>query len=417
MSMRAVTRFASLLAVFVCSAAAVAACGTQAAIDGTADAAAEASDFGGPVGAQCSTEIACRAGSECATFANGISVCAVRCDATSPCPRGFACVEGRSGEFRANYCVESPDSSGAFDAAADAALADGARGDATQDGTTEGSVDAAKDGSLVTGTVDDSGADSDAGAIADGSADADAGSVPDCGSVVRLTQSSDDALYGLPSVGRYFEQSALPFDANVFGVAPAQLSLGSGFGCSRSATGDVACAGYNYSWNLGRGDTSVNGTPAVTTSFTPQTILTGATNLSSANSQSCAIALGRVWCWGTIIGEVGAYTTPMSTRCNGGGTCLQVPAQLTSAETFEEVSCGPWFCCARSAAKEAWCWGRLTQFLHPAGPSGLMSTGFSLGDGIRNATGFPVKAAGLSDVAQIDVSVGSMCARTSTGAV
>lgn len=111
--------------------------------------------------------------------------------------------------------------------------------------------------------------------------------------------------------------------------------------CVVTTAGEVKCLGNN--------NYNKCGGPAASYA-TPRTVpgITGATQVSAAPRYSCAVASGRVWCWGGAgVDTLGG--TPSST-----GAVVQV-ANLTTAV---EVRTSPnSHTCARLMNGSLWCWG------------------------------------------------------------
>jgi hypothetical protein len=82
-----------------------------------------------------------------------------------------------------------------------------------------------------------------------------------------------------------------------FGNDVAEVGVGSGFTCARTAAGQVLCRGRNDSGQLG--DTAL---PASDTAVTVPGIA-GAVELSVGSAHACGrLADGSVWCWGALGG-------------------------------------------------------------------------------------------------------------------
>lgn len=171
------------------------------------------------------------------------------------------------------------------------------------------------------------------------------------------------------------------------GKTVTDISAGDGHTCA-VADGRAYCWGTNGQGRLG--DTTG------TTRLEPTAVYTGGvlgsktvTSISAESGTSCAVADGKVYCWGfNGAGQIGDGTTtgtfqPVAT---GVGTAM-------ASETIVKVSSANSGACALAASGNVYCWGR--------GTSG------ELGNGSTSGSLTPVKVVGsLVGKTVIDLAVG-----------
>lgn len=157
-------------------------------------------------------------------------------------------------------------------------------------------------------------------------------------------------------------------------------------------------------------------TPPVVCRYQPVAVqmFTKATRVAAGWDHACAIDDGKVWCWGSNDeGQLG-HDPSMDGTCGGsdagpGVKCKPTPTQVTlPAGKAVDVAAGKGFTCARTDAKDVYCWGTKTNAV-----TGRTGSGF---DATPNKLTFPA-----SDVEEIAVGGPTQpthgCARRTSGEV
>jgi alpha-tubulin suppressor-like RCC1 family protein len=133
---------------------------------------------------------------------------------------------------------------------------------------------------------------------------------------------------------------------------------------------------YNYSsWGnseeaglRGDGDATIQSTPtqvllsatALDDGGVQQTPLTGVTDLAAGEQHSCAVAGGKVYCFGdNARGEIGDGS-PASLP-DGGVGFAPFASQVSGLTNVTQVSVNHMFSCALKSDGTIWCWGRNTR--------------------------------------------------------
>jgi alpha-tubulin suppressor-like RCC1 family protein len=171
--------------------------------------------------------------------------------------------------------------------------------------------------------------------------------------------------------------------------AALQLALAGNHGCALLEDGAVNCWGAN-----GDGQLGIGGFVPSTSGPVPVTGLGAAVAVSAGQDTSCALlGDGTVWCWGHN-----------SDRQLGDGTTTPspVPLQIPGLVDVVDVSVGiDGTVCARTAAKELFCWGENDE--------GELGLGFT-----SSNEGTPQQVSSLSEVTDIAVQQ-HVCAVTGQG--
>jgi alpha-tubulin suppressor-like RCC1 family protein len=174
-----------------------------------------------------------------------------------------------------------------------------------------------------------------------------------------------------------------PTPANVSGAT--QLGLGSRFTCVLESDGGIACAGFNYDGQLGRGP---DGGLTDTTSHPDFGLVSGLSGpiakvpKSNGYHEIVILADGGLMAWGTNnYGQLGneddsGVSQPSAVSVVGFGSVL-------------EVSPGNYFTCARRSDRTVWCWGQNARGVAGVSPEA------------GTPQYVPVQVAGLSNVTQI----------------
>jgi alpha-tubulin suppressor-like RCC1 family protein len=124
--------------------------------------------------------------------------------------------------------------------------------------------------------------------------------------------------------------------------------------CALLADTSVVCWGSNSDGQLGRSPvTSAPGAPARVVRASDGTALTGVTKLSLGYGSSCAIAGGKVACWGSnSFGQLGRGGTP------DGGFDPRASADFVVGLTqVTSLAVGFLHACAVVGGTDVWCWG------------------------------------------------------------
>jgi alpha-tubulin suppressor-like RCC1 family protein len=109
-----------------------------------------------------------------------------------------------------------------------------------------------------------------------------------------------------------------------------QVAAGTAHTCARSASGEITCVGENDHGQLGRHLERVR-----------------AEHLCAGYHHSCALAGGRVFCWGGATeGQLG----------RPGGDAA-APVRITQIEGARSLACGEFHACALNGDGLVWCWG------------------------------------------------------------
>jgi alpha-tubulin suppressor-like RCC1 family protein len=178
-----------------------------------------------------------------------------------------------------------------------------------------------------------------------------------------------------------------------FGV-PAQIAIGAGFACARSAAGAVKCWGKNTRGQLGLGDTRDRGAaPAEMGDALPSLRFDGASpakKIALGQDHACAIdGPGQLWCWGKgSSGQLGTET--------GDDVRTPTRAHLKAGFAARDVALGRRHTCVLGRDGAVYCFGA-----NDAGQLGLGHTAAvgdrpaTMGDAMRPVAlgdGFRVKA-------------------------
>jgi prepilin-type N-terminal cleavage/methylation domain-containing protein len=170
----------------------------------------------------------------------------------------------------------------------------------------------------------------------------------------------------------------------------------------------IYCWGNNTNGQLGNGNTTATNIP---TPVTTSTGLAGKTitDLSVGQDFACAVASGRVYCWGLGTGgqlgnsATSSSSTPVAVSTSG----------VLSGKTITSVSAGGYHACAVSSQGKAYCWGG----------GALFNGALTMGNGSTGtfATSSPVAVAdtgALSGKSVTQISAGwyRVCAVASGGA-
>ena len=175
----------------------------------------------------------------------------------------------------------------------------------------------------------------------------------------------------------------------------ASVTVGGGFACALSETGQAFCWGWNYQGQVGNG--TVGEPVRVPTPVAGDLVFTV---LTAAGDHVCGLtAGGMAYCWGgNASGETGTGTFALS---------VPTPTPVQTALRFTQISAegsSDWSnsTCGLTAAGEAWCWGF----------NGLGK----LGDGTTSNSAVPVRVLGDVPFAHLQTGYFHSCATaTSNG--
>jgi alpha-tubulin suppressor-like RCC1 family protein len=156
-------------------------------------------------------------------------------------------------------------------------------------------------------------------------------------------------------------QAALP--APIAGAKDVvEIAAGNLQACLRGKDGGVRCWGFNDSGQLGRGD-GTEGKEDLFKDPAPVKGVSGATAVSTSQDHACAIAAGKVWCWGA---EKSNPSFPesclkMTTHHGGGGAPAQwkycaVPTVVAGVKDPVAVTASQGGACAATKSGEILCW-------------------------------------------------------------
>ena len=128
--------------------------------------------------------------------------------------------------------------------------------------------------------------------------------------------------------------------------------------CALSSDGLMYCWGYNYKGELGQGNTTDSPVAIqVGGALAGKTI----TDIGGTDDASCAIASGKIYCWGgnnygvTGLGVTSSYTTS-PTLVTASNTATTLPTAYTATSLSTSGSRSPTMCAVLSTGK-AYCWG------------------------------------------------------------
>jgi len=129
-------------------------------------------------------------------------------------------------------------------------------------------------------------------------------------------------------------------------------------GCGLVASGNIYCAGYNGTGELGTG--TIGGA-----SSTLQRVQGGpwTTLIASSVSTGCALKTGGVaFCWGdNSYGQLGVPAASAPCPAGGnGGSCSPTPVAVSGGLTFTQLAAGYSTTCGIATGGRVWCWGTNT---------------------------------------------------------
>lgn len=148
-------------------------------------------------------------------------------------------------------------------------------------------------------------------------------------------------------------------------ATPALIDIGMNHGCAVLTSGKVQCWGVDTTGSLGTGVAAVTApTPVSVKSSDPADLLyqKTVTNLSAGNGSTCAVANGKLYCWGSALGgqlgnavSSGNFPSPIEVRANSGDVLF--------GKTITQVSISKNgnFGCAMTTDNNIGCWGSNTQ--------------------------------------------------------
>ena len=183
------------------------------------------------------------------------------------------------------------------------------------------------------------------------------------------------------------------------GVAIKQLSTGNGHTCGLTGDGKVKCWGYNYTGELGLGDSQIrgDGNKAMGDDL-PFVQMNGtATQVATGYYVSCALlSTGAVKCWGdNTYGELG-----LGDSAARGYTTGQMGSNLPAIDLGQQrsalaISAGAFHVCALLDTHQIKCWGD-----NRSGNLGLGDTHKRGTSGAQMGDGLPVVDLGSGRTAQ-----------------
>lgn len=145
----------------------------------------------------------------------------------------------------------------------------------------------------------------------------------------------------------------------------SHIALGNSHMCAM-AEGRVLCWGYGADGRLGDGRRTDD--PRLVSA-----LVSGARAIAAAGSTTCAIASGRVWCWGASEwGQAGPGDfecgSSSSARPNSrlpARACQHAPYEIQLPESATSVIVSLATSCALLADAELWCWGLMPSTVSP----------------------------------------------------
>ena len=169
-----------------------------------------------------------------------------------------------------------------------------------------------------------------------------------------------------------------------------QVAAGAGHSCAVVTGGTVRCWGDNSSGQIGNGS---SGEVDVTTPTQVSGISSGATQVATGRSHSCAIvASGQVRCWGAnTSGQLG----------NGSTTNSPAPVSVTGISGATQVAVGANHSCVIVSGGQVRCWGA--------------NTSGQLGNNTTTAASSAVPVSGLTGAIQIAAGASHTCVVLSSG--
>ncbi len=136
------------------------------------------------------------------------------------------------------------------------------------------------------------------------------------------------------------------------GLLMRKVSAGAEHTCALVIDGSSWCWGFGETGEFGNGNKTSDQVPVATN---PSLLFS---EISAGDAHTCAIGRGdgRAWCWGwNDDGQVGNGAGP-NDQC-GALECIPAAMQISSTESFIDISAGHRFSCGVTSSGEAYCWG------------------------------------------------------------
>ncbi len=169
-----------------------------------------------------------------------------------------------------------------------------------------------------------------------------------------------------------------------------QLAAGEVHSCALLSDGTVRCWGHNLFHQLGVSDLTGSSKPV------PIPELSAVDQITVGANHSCALAKGKVYCWGlNVHGAVGDGSS-----MNG---VVQKPSPVDTEENFSQIAAGERHTCGVTEGGSVYCWGDNWN-----GKSGQKSV---------EQLGSPSLVQGLSGIQKVALGANHSCALDSSGAV
>ncbi len=186
-------------------------------------------------------------------------------------------------------------------------------------------------------------------------------------------------------------------EGELVGKEAIEVSVGQSHACAITSDKKAICWGANYSGQIGNGVQDYQPTPV---DISAKGDINGkeVTTISAGYSNTCAIAEGQAYCWGSNeSGQLGIGTT---------GIISKVPKAVKTSGEFDgktvlSISVGSGFVCAVASDNKAYCWG-----VNAAGQLGT-------GDKIKKTEPHPVDDSGVLNnlsIKAITVGTANSCA-------
>lgn len=182
------------------------------------------------------------------------------------------------------------------------------------------------------------------------------------------------------------------------GETVVQVAAGGTHQCALTASGVVACWGWNPRGQLGNGTNTNSYVPVLVTR--PQALEAQTfTSVDVGSSHSCATTSGGdIYCWGSNeSGQLGVQSTAES----------WVPVKVNTSENVVSMSTGAGFTCALGSGGQLFCWG--------SNSFGQLGRGYVGGQDVNLASVDTSGGLAGKVITSVDADCCSACVTTSAG--